>query len=163
MTVSMDVAEATESERATYESATHEVTVHEVTAQDVAVTLEEHPALAPILDQVHFTAAEGIVYLDGHVATPAVRKLIPQQVWTVPGVRGIVNHLVDDEHLAQSITHALQRDQVTGSEHVTVQSTLGAVTLSGSAHSAWRRRRSCEIAQEADGVVSVDATAVAVA
>lgn len=83
-------------------------------------------------EHIRIVVSDGKVSLAGHVVRSMSKAQAETATREVPGVEGVVNHLVVDHELMIDVAHALGQDQNTKNEHIQVSVQHGVVYLSGS-------------------------------
>jgi len=79
------------------------------------------------------TTEGGVVTLSGNVRTATMKDIAGRLAYTVPGVRGVVNHFVTDTDIENraALALALAPDLEVYTDRVSVKSFLGTVSLTG--------------------------------
>jgi osmotically-inducible protein OsmY len=96
---------------------------------DIILREGDYPAIDPIL-------REGVVVLQGHVASSAFKTRAERIARAVPGVRDVDNQLVADDDLVNQVAQALAGDGHTRGQSVRVYAQHGVVYLRGEVRSA---------------------------
>src|SRR5262245_16380275 len=127
-------------------------------AADVALALRFRPDLA---DRVQATVHNGHVTLTGHVVWLVHKRQAESSVRHVPGVRGVVNHIVvapvaSEGDIQRAIVSAMRRDADLDTSSIIVSVSGRYVTLTGTVPT-WRQREAAErAAASAAGIGFVD-------
>ncbi len=80
---------------------------------------------------LHTKVQDGIVILEGYVATSVHRQRAEEIVHNVRGVLGVDNRLIGDDELEIAVAQALGRDERTRRHRIRVRARHGIVYLSG--------------------------------
>jgi osmotically-inducible protein OsmY len=135
--------------------------------QDILDELNWDARLGPL--EVSVDVNEGHVTLTGVVPTMRERASAERIVAESPGVLSVDNHLrvateerLSDREIADEVIARIKGDSRLANQDVEVDCSGGAVTLSGTVDSFWKRRRMVDIARDQAGVTDiVDDIAVA--
>lgn len=145
---------------------------HAGAIEDAALTAKVKTALladskAPAMN-VNVETKDGVVQLNGYVASNAQREAAERAVRGVDGVAKIENNLevrtatrtasatMDDAAIATKVKAALAADSSVSATDVVVEVRNGTVQLGGFVPDAAMRKRAAEIAGGVDGVQHVD-------
>ena len=99
--------------------------------------------------------SDGTIRLAGNVRTPQAKVWAAQAAASVDGALGLQNEIVDDIHLEIAVAQALERAGLFRIALVYPRSSLGQVTLFGSAPSAQAIEEIVRVASRVPGVRSV--------
>lgn len=98
---------------------------------------------------------DGVLYLDGNISSSLRGDMVQNQVFGIPGLLTIENHLVGDDKLASDLAMALAHDPRTHDLPIGVYPRLGVVRLSGAVHNSQQKAAAEEIVQMFPHVRSV--------
>jgi len=106
---------------------------------------------------VSVTVESAVVTLTGVVISETMRRAVVYYAASVPGVRKVVDKLVEDPRLRSAVASALAADPLTGPHQtsVTITSYLGMISLSGPALPPDVQSRAKEVAASVPGVREV--------
>jgi osmotically-inducible protein OsmY len=125
-------------------------------AADVLAALERHPQLrVASLPGITVRVHDGIVYLEGNVATQSHRRLAEEIAASVRGVLEVRNELYADDAVQVQIAQALARDLRTRGLIIHVDVRRGVVELQGTVQSEEERHAAMDVALMQPGVRTV--------
>lgn len=88
--------------------------------------------------EIEFSAADGILTLEGHVLSLSHRRIAEVLAWWVPGCRGVDNRLEvtpaeedNDDEITDALRLVLEIDPLIHADQILVRTTLGVVSLDG--------------------------------
>lgn len=123
---------------------------------DVLAALDRHPQLrVASLPGISVRVQDGIVYLEGNVATQSHRRLAEEIAAGVRGVLGVRNLLYADDAVRVQVAQALARDLRTRGLIIHVDVRRGAVELQGTVHTEEERHAAEDVALLQPGVRTV--------
>lgn len=110
---------------------------------------------------VNVTVAQGMVTLNGTVATEAQRRAVEAAVHDLAGVRGVTNFIAVEPRVRAAevqarIEDALVRSARMDARHIKVETRGGTVTLKGTVRSWSERADAEEAARQTPGVTTVN-------
>jgi osmotically-inducible protein OsmY len=108
------------------------------------------------LRHIHIQAREGVVRMAGHVRLEAHRREAVQCASATPGVMGVVDDLIADEHLVSAVALAMIPHPELQPSRVRVRADLGKVILDGRLDSDRDTELAITVAGSVPGVVSVE-------
>jgi osmotically-inducible protein OsmY/sporulation protein YlmC with PRC-barrel domain len=104
------------------------------------------------------TVNRGVATLSGHVVRSSDKAQAEATACEVPGVTGVVNHLVVDAELMIDVAQALGNDQQTANEQIQVNVHHGVVYLGGTVNRAAVRAAAVQVAAripQVRGIINV--------
>lgn len=128
---------------------------------DVALIVEardalfNYPRLRIDLRGVQVLAADGELWLCGHISSDLNKRVAEDQVRDIQGVAAVHNELITDTDLASEIANALAADPRTRGQYIGIYPDLGEVTLRGAVNAAAARDAATAIADAVPGVERV--------
>lgn len=99
---------------------------------------------------------DSVLYLDGNLSSSLRSEMADDQASGVQGLLEIKNRLIGDDELAGNLAMVLGRDPRTRDLPIGVYPRLGVVRLSGAVHNVEQKAAAEQIAQNFEGVRSVD-------
>jgi osmotically-inducible protein OsmY len=88
--------------------------------------------------EIEFSAADGILTLEGHVLSLSHRRIAEVLAWWVPGCRGVDNRLEvtpaeqdNDDEITDALRLVLEMDPLIRADQILVRTSLGVVSLDG--------------------------------
>lgn len=123
---------------------------------EVLAALDRHPQLrVASLPGISVRVQDGIVYLEGNVATQSHRRLAEEIAAGVRGVLGVRNLLYADDAVRVQVAQALARDLRTRGLIIHVDVRRGVVELQGTVHTDEERHAAEDVALVQPGVRTV--------
>jgi hypothetical protein len=91
------------------------------------------------IKDIHVSARQGFINLDGYVPDPAQKARAENAARQIPGVLGVENGLVSDEELKSAVASAVALIPDNSAEGISVSAQRGYITLSGNVSSVEAR------------------------
>lgn len=124
--------------------------------EEVRAAIYDYPRLRVDLPGIGIHVIDGVLWLQGHVASDLNKRQVQDQLVNVRGLSEIHNELVSDTELASAVAMALAKDPRTARERIGVYPALGSVNLRGRVRTEAARTAAYEIARAVPGVASVE-------
>ncbi|HEY7781303.1 MAG TPA: BON domain-containing protein [Ktedonobacterales bacterium] len=123
--------------------------------QEARDAIFNYPRLRIDLRGIQVLAADGELWLCGHISSDLNKRAAEDQVRDIQGVATVHNELVADTDLASDVANALAADPRTQGQYIGVYPDLGVVTLRGAVNGTAARDVATSTADAVPGVERV--------
>lgn len=123
---------------------------------EVRSAIYDYPRLRIDLPGIGIHVIDGVLWLQGHVASDLNKRMVQDQLGNIRGLSEIHNELISDTDLANAVAMALAKDSRTARERIGVYPILGNINLRGRVRTDAARTAAYEVARATPGVETVE-------
>lgn len=124
--------------------------------EEIHSAIYDYPRLRVDIPGIGIRVIDGVVWLQGHVASDLNKRLVQDQLLNIRGLAEIHNELISDTDLAGVVASALSHDARTAREQIGVYPSLGTIHLRGRVRTEDARAAAYTIARGVQGVRDVE-------